>query len=271
MSTGVCHRGGNRHGAAPLPGRRQPARQRHHQPVAGVEVQGGPRWHPHQQQRPGFCTAWRRHCAGECRCCRFRRQPQQLSSGAAWQDRGGSRARSGGGCRGSTERCSEGKQSWVRGGACHQAGGGGGGASRMVHQVGVQTQRMPAGCRHAAGGGRTRRIQGICTRQLSFSLPQSQSALPPLLCVFSPRGLTRELQHELGLQLFNYDLLCPVPGVRALLLHRNASSSCKHITAAMVMYLSLVCRCCGRQRQQPLPCDRHQLFPSEPAPICSCP
>lgn len=26
------------------------------------------------------------------------------------------------------------------------------------------------------------------------------------------RGLTRELQHELGLQLFNYDLLCPVPG-----------------------------------------------------------
>lgn len=26
------------------------------------------------------------------------------------------------------------------------------------------------------------------------------------------RGLTRELQHELGLQLFDYDLLCPIPG-----------------------------------------------------------
>jgi hypothetical protein len=34
-----------------------------------------------------------------------------------------------------------------------------------------------------------------------------------LMSCLCGRGLTRELQHELGLQLFNYDLLCPVPGV----------------------------------------------------------
>ena len=50
-------------------------------------------------------------------------------------------------------------------------------------------------------------VQMPCFPFLNRDVPYHHCFVSP------PRGLTRELQHELGLQLFNYDLLCPVPGV----------------------------------------------------------
>lgn len=55
------------------------------------------------------------------------------------------------------------------------------------------------------------------TAAVLFVSANSRSALPITALCLVLRGLTRELQHELGLQLFNYDLLCPMPGVPHLI------------------------------------------------------